>query len=99
MKAKDLFFDMMSKFYQKFHSYYHKIGGGAVSWPFLGLQGPVFPRYPKVRWLTGFLIRKVVNFGPEYGLFKSPILEGKVYFGHFWAYRAHFFPDHPASTF
>ena len=26
MKAKDLFFDMMSKFYQKFLSYYHEIG-------------------------------------------------------------------------
>ena len=27
MKAKDLFFDMMSKFYQKLYTYYLKIGG------------------------------------------------------------------------
>ena len=27
MKSKDLFFDMMSKFHQKLHSYYYKIGG------------------------------------------------------------------------
>ena len=27
MKAKDLFFDMISKFYQKFHIYYRRIGG------------------------------------------------------------------------